>query len=69
MLIIVENWEFKVKSEPLCVFTENVTFKSLILFIMWLKFYKVAFYLRRDHQYFIYVNLMHLVSFQMGRIR
>ena len=55
--------------EQLCVFTVNVPFKSLISFIMWIKFCEVAFYFRRDYYYFIYFNLMHLVSFQMGRIK
>ena len=52
-LIIVENWKFKIKLEQLGVFTKNVTFKSLISFIMWIKFCEVAFYFRADHHYFI----------------
>ena len=32
--------------EQLRVFTENVTFKVLISFIMWREFYEVAFYFR-----------------------
>ena len=49
--------KFKIKLEQLCVFTKNVTFKSLITFIMWIKFCEVAFYFKRDHHYFIYFNL------------
>ena len=61
--------EIQVKSEQLCTFTEIVTFTSRISFIFWMKFYEVAFYFRRDHHYFIYFNLMHLVSLQMDIIK
>ena len=42
-LIIVENWKFRIKLEPLWVFTENVTLKLMILLIKWIKFCEVTF--------------------------
>ena len=51
------------------MFLPNAAFKLLISFIMKIKFREVDFYFRRDHHYFIYFNLMHLVSFQVGRVK
>ena len=34
-----------IKLEQLCVFPENVTFKSLISFILWIKVCEVAFFI------------------------
>ena len=44
-LIVVENWKFKIKLEQLCVFTENVTFKPLISFVIWIKFWSCFLFL------------------------
>ena len=61
--------EIQDKIRTIVFLLKNVTFKSLISFIMWTKFCEVAFYFRRDNHDFNYSNLMHLVPFQMGRIK
>ena len=52
-LKIVENWKFKIKLEQLQVFTKNITFESLISFIMGIKFYEIAFFSEGTINYFI----------------
>ena len=59
--------EIQDKIRTIVYFYRNVTFKSLISFVIWIKFSEVAFYFRSDHDYFIYFNLIHFSFFSNGQ--